>query len=561
MPQRVLVGKVSAENQMTLAKCAASCRASMYGWFGVTYGSECYCGASLDGASVEVPEAQCAMPCSGDGSERCGNANRLNVYKDPALAVPAAGNLETVGGFSYQSCWTDDTGVRSLEAVDYRTDDMTIEKCAELCSKYLYFGLEYSRECYCGNELAGQLAPAKECGMLCMGSNGKQWCGGPNRLNLYGKAVTSSSTSSAESSTVSEASSTGEPPVATSSSSSAEPTISSSSEATTSSSEATTSSSEATTSSSEATTSSTSTFPSSTSSSSTSSSTSQGPSLTTVTSCPPTPTIANVPALCYYPQLPSPCDKLSASTTYRSMSTALRACQTSLLSWGMTTIPAATACFPTSTAIVPANSAAASETLSSVWSCLQTAGVLCSVNADCATKTYTVGQVPSPVPTVGVDVLSDGGFESGTYGNWSLLSFNQYLVPEIQGARPHSGTYGLRVYFPNTNGATGTFVRQVNGLEAGKPYEFRFWYYHENANALMSIYQYVFPVGAASSYDASQITQTQTGVWRQRILAFTATSSFLSIRITPGGNMLPPSGGDLGKNTIWIDDIQLVRMA
>ncbi len=90
----------------------------------------------------------------------------------------------------------------------------------------------------------------------------------------------------------------------------------------------------------------------------------------------------------------------------------------------MTTNPVATACFPMTTAVNPTNAAAASETMSSVWSCLQTAGVLCNVNADCVTKTYTVGQVFPPVPTVGVDILGDGGFESGTYGNWTLTGFN-----------------------------------------------------------------------------------------------------------------------------------------
>ncbi len=40
--------------------------------------------------------------------------------------------------------------------------------------------------------------------------------------------------------------------------------------------------------------------------------------------------------------------------------------------------------------------------------------------------------------------------------------------------RPHSGTYGIRVNFPNTNGASGTISRQVYDIEAGKPCEFRF---------------------------------------------------------------------------------------
>ncbi|KAG7289214.1 hypothetical protein NEMBOFW57_005577 [Staphylotrichum longicolle] len=578
VPQRVLAGTFYVETPMTLAKCAALCKASQYGWFGVTYGTECYCGASLNGDSVKVAEAECDTPCSGDRSETCGSANRLNVYKDPALVAPTAGNLETVGGFSYRSCWTDNTGDRSLKAVDYRTDDMTVEKCAERCADYLYFGLEYSRECYCGNELGGQAAPAKECGMLCMGGKGAQWCGGPDRLNLYSKAVTSSSTSSAESSTTSEASSTSEMPVVTSSLSSAESTSSSSSATeSTSSAELTstsslaeptaTSSAEPTTSevltSSEtsSTTSSTSTVPSSTSFTTTSSSTSQGPSLTTITSCPPTPTIADVPELCYYPKLPGPCDKLTSSTNYLSLSTALRSCQSTLRSWGMTANPVATACFPTTTAIYPSNAAVVSSTMSSVWSCLQTAGVLCNANADCVTKTYTVGQVPTPVPTVGVDVLGDGGFESGTFGNWSVSGFNERMTADILAGRPHSGRNGLRMSFANTSGASGVLFRMIYDVEAGKPYEFRLWLYSENNQAFTSVSQGAFPVSAATNIEGAQLYQAASGVWVQRIVAFTATSSFLHLRVTAGGNVVEPTGGNQGKNTIWIDDIQSVRMA
>jgi hypothetical protein len=31
---------------------------------------------------------------------------------------------------------------------------MTVEQCAKFCSDYIYFGVEYSQECYCGNTLA-----------------------------------------------------------------------------------------------------------------------------------------------------------------------------------------------------------------------------------------------------------------------------------------------------------------------------------------------------------------------------------------------------------------------
>ncbi|KAK4168342.1 WSC domain-containing protein, partial [Cladorrhinum sp. PSN259] len=185
VPERVLPGKTYAEGAMTLAKCAAFCNSGSYGWFGVTYSSECYCGTTLDANSVQVSESECSMACSGDATEKCGAGNRLNVYTNPALTVPTA-NLPTVGEFSYKGCWTDNVGDRSLKAVDYRTGDMTVEKCAARCADYDFFGVEFSNECYCGDELIGASAPEIECSSLCVG-NGQQWCGGPSRLNLYSK--------------------------------------------------------------------------------------------------------------------------------------------------------------------------------------------------------------------------------------------------------------------------------------------------------------------------------------------------------------------------------------
>jgi hypothetical protein len=199
---RVLGGQNFSDSAMTLAKCATFCKTSgSSGFFGVEYGIECFCSTDLNTSSVKVDDSECGMACGGDGSQTCGGPSRLNVYADSALAAPASGNLATIGGFSYRSCWTDDTANRSLKIVDYRTDDMTVERCAERCKAYAYFGLEFARECYCGDELAGQAAPETDCKLPCVGSN-KQWCGGSVRLNLYSKAAVSSVSSSTTTSVV-----------------------------------------------------------------------------------------------------------------------------------------------------------------------------------------------------------------------------------------------------------------------------------------------------------------------------------------------------------------------
>ncbi|KAL5331921.1 hypothetical protein ACEPPN_001461 [Leptodophora sp. 'Broadleaf-Isolate-01'] len=129
--------------------------------------------------------------------------------------------VPTATGCVYKGCFTEADGIRALSndvLADF--EGMTIEKCADFCSGYTLYGLEYTGECYCGNALnAGSVsAPEAECNLPCTG-DASQTCGGSNRLNVYecgalpsSSSMTSSATSSSvsvsESSTSSSATST-----------------------------------------------------------------------------------------------------------------------------------------------------------------------------------------------------------------------------------------------------------------------------------------------------------------------------------------------------------------
>ncbi|KAG7287013.1 hypothetical protein NEMBOFW57_006513 [Staphylotrichum longicolle] len=181
-PGRVLSGKASYDDNMTLEMCAAAC--ASYPWFGVEYSKECYCGTELPSSSVKKPQSDCTMTCAGNHDQICGDGNRLSVYHNAAATGGSA--PAPVGGFQYKSCWTDDVYDRSLKGDHYAADDMTVESCAAFCSQYTYFGVEYSRECYCGDTVLGSAAAESDCSHLCSGNNA-EWCGGPSRLNLYQK--------------------------------------------------------------------------------------------------------------------------------------------------------------------------------------------------------------------------------------------------------------------------------------------------------------------------------------------------------------------------------------
>ncbi|KAL2129233.1 hypothetical protein VTI74DRAFT_8062 [Chaetomium olivicolor] len=183
--QRSLTGKVSYDPAMTLEKCASIC--SAYSYFGVEFGSQCYCGTDLAASAEERPQAECSLRCGGDYNNVCGDADRLNVFVSTDCKEDPA-NVPSIAGFTYKSCWVDDVNARVLSGKEVRSDDMTVEKCAAFCQGFQYFGVEYSRECYCGNQLAGQAAPEGECSEICMG-NALEWCGSAGRLNVYAAAA------------------------------------------------------------------------------------------------------------------------------------------------------------------------------------------------------------------------------------------------------------------------------------------------------------------------------------------------------------------------------------
>lgn len=68
---------------MTVEQCIGFCSASSWGYAGLEYGSECWCGNSL-AAGQAAPQADCNMLCSGAPLEYCGSGNRLDLYKAAA---------------------------------------------------------------------------------------------------------------------------------------------------------------------------------------------------------------------------------------------------------------------------------------------------------------------------------------------------------------------------------------------------------------------------------------------------------------------------------------------
>ncbi|EJT99506.1 WSC-domain-containing protein [Dacryopinax primogenitus] len=192
-PSRALTGASQIGGSISVESCETFCAQGGYVYAGVEYGDECYCGNELDnGAGGQAADSDCNMPCSGNSGETCGGSYRLNLYS-------RTGTPTSPTGWTNLGCRVDSPS-RALTGTSQIGGSNSVESCETFCAQggYVYAGVEYGDECYCGNELdngAGGQTAESDCNMPCSGNNGET-CGGSYRLNLYSRTGTPTSTTS-----------------------------------------------------------------------------------------------------------------------------------------------------------------------------------------------------------------------------------------------------------------------------------------------------------------------------------------------------------------------------
>ncbi|KAL2154832.1 hypothetical protein VTH82DRAFT_3508 [Thermothelomyces myriococcoides] len=176
----------SDDANMTIAACLDYCASEGFPYAGTEYSVECFCGTTLHPDSEKVADSKCNMPCSGAPNEPCGAGSRLSLFYSSAVTGPAAN--PGVNDFIHLGCYTEG---RTGRALTYNPGlpgaNMTVDICTAACleADYILAGVEYGGECYCGNTIANGAAPALAgCTMVCNG-NKTEFCGGPDRLNVY----------------------------------------------------------------------------------------------------------------------------------------------------------------------------------------------------------------------------------------------------------------------------------------------------------------------------------------------------------------------------------------
>ena len=149
------------------------------------------------------------MPCAGDKTGICGGNWAFNAFKAGNIAVvipspipsssapgsaPTPPSNSTAGlpaGWTAFGCRKDNVRGRTLDVDAYTSSKMTIGGCIAHCAErgHSMAGLEYARECYCGNSFknqGGALIADEACNMPCSG-DGARLCGGPDALTVFKK--------------------------------------------------------------------------------------------------------------------------------------------------------------------------------------------------------------------------------------------------------------------------------------------------------------------------------------------------------------------------------------
>lgn len=184
---RALAGASTWAEDMTIGKCISFCSSKGMQYAGLEYSRECFCGNDLVNGASSSRTAPCDMQCAGSPGNICGGPWTLSVYQDASKEYTKT----QVGNYKKQGC-IQEVGGRAFTGASIAQDDMTIEKCIAFCGagNFGFAGLEYSRECYCGNTLdhgASLEAFSTQCYMPCAGDVGST-CGGPNAISLWSTA-------------------------------------------------------------------------------------------------------------------------------------------------------------------------------------------------------------------------------------------------------------------------------------------------------------------------------------------------------------------------------------
>ncbi|KAJ3217998.1 Radial spoke head 14 [Dinochytrium kinnereticum] len=157
-------------DQTSPNKCHDECTKLGFPFFGMEYGTECFCDNLVPPQSA--PMTECNIPCKGEPNAMCGGPFRLSVYSvSPRINVSFGYNTTR---FQYQGCYNDTAKVMTKRSETNLTD---VFECHANCKKlgFYYSAPEFGQ---------AQRVPDPECYMHCS-NNLTEICGGPGLKSVY----------------------------------------------------------------------------------------------------------------------------------------------------------------------------------------------------------------------------------------------------------------------------------------------------------------------------------------------------------------------------------------
>lgn len=191
---RILTYQTPDDPKLTLQSCAKACSDLGYTVAGAEYFTQCFCGNQIVNGGAKAQSAtECNTPCGGDQTQNCGGPGKMSILSlgEPQVFAPPQ-IIPNVGSWAYAGCVQDNVNQkRTFYWQNFFETNLTPAACLQKCADYGYMaaGLEYGKECYCGDPANIQTAGAKivddkECNVPCSG-NATALCGGGSRLTTY----------------------------------------------------------------------------------------------------------------------------------------------------------------------------------------------------------------------------------------------------------------------------------------------------------------------------------------------------------------------------------------
>ncbi|KAK8086198.1 hypothetical protein PG994_001172 [Apiospora phragmitis] len=144
---------------LTIDHCLDACASQGFKLAGLEYGSECYCGNTLQGENAPTVDERCDIPCFGNNQTTCGGDGALALYVKDKFKFTAGKPFDGLGSMPCE-----------VPSPPTLTPELCIQECK--ASDFPLAGLEYGRQCFCGHDRSGRSKKTEDffCNQGCTGN-------------------------------------------------------------------------------------------------------------------------------------------------------------------------------------------------------------------------------------------------------------------------------------------------------------------------------------------------------------------------------------------------------